>query len=207
MNNFLMKILFNLFSQREASINIIKLLAKIKSLCTTDASQRKYEREKAFNYYRTNLYGYQVIHTAKSIGKNFWCNGFSHVNENTILGECVNFNGMTITGKGNVNIGNYFHSGIENLIITQTHNYETGDAIPYKGTEHRDVVIGDFVWFGSRVTILPGTKIGDGVVVQAGSVVHGEIPPLAVIGGNPAQIIKYRDKEHYEKLLNEKKYY
>lgn len=207
MDKFIIKVLFNILSQRNCCINFVKLFAFLKSFWIRNEEQRKAERERAFQYYLTQLYGYQVLHTAKSIGECFWCNGFSYVNENTILGHHVNFNGMNISGKGNVKIGNYFHSGIENLMITQNHDYDTGDAIPYKGTTHEDIEIGDFVWFGSRVTILPGTKIGDGVVVQAGSVVHGEIPPLAVIGGNPAKVFKYRDKEHFEKLLNEKKFY
>ena len=40
---------------------------------------------------------------------------------------------------------------------------------------------------GSNVTILPGTTIGEGAIIQAGAVVHGEIPPCAIVGGNPAK--------------------
>ena len=61
-------------------------------------------------------------------------------------------------------------------------------AIPYDETfKYKDVVIGDFVWIGSNVTILPGTTIGEGAIIQAGAVVHGEIPPCAIVGGNPAK--------------------
>ncbi|MBR5589795.1 MAG: 2,3,4,5-tetrahydropyridine-2,6-carboxylate N-succinyltransferase, partial [Phascolarctobacterium sp.] len=56
-------------------------------------------------------------------------------------------------------------------------------------------------------TILPGTHIGEGVIVQAGAVVHGEIPPYAIVGGNPAKVFKYRDIEHYNKLKAEGKFY
>ena len=204
--NILMKIIFNFFSQRDFSINIIKILAKLRSFWILNQDKRREVRNEAFYRYCTNLYGYQVLHTAKSVGEGFWCNGFSYVNENTILKEHVSFNGMKITGKGNVTIGKHFHSGIENLIITQNHDYDTGDAIPYKNTIHTDIEIGDFVWFGSRVTVLPGTKIGDGAVIQAGSVVHGEIPPLAVAGGNPAVVFKYRNEEHFKQMLEEKKF-
>ena len=108
--NILMKIIFNFFSQRDFSINIIKILAKLRSFWILNQDKRREVRNEAFYRYCTNLYGYQVLHTAKSVGEGFWCNGFSYVNENTILKEHVSFNGMKITGKGNVTIGKHFHS-------------------------------------------------------------------------------------------------
>ena len=55
------------------------------------------------------------------------------------------------------------------------------------------------------MTICPGVKIEDGVVVGAGSVITKSVPKGAVIGGNPAKIIKFRDMELYEKLVREGK--
>ena len=60
--------------------------------------------------------------------------------------------------------------------------------------------IDDCVWIGSNVIILPGTHIGEGAIIQAGSVVHGEIPPMAIAGGNPAKVFASRDRRHYEEL-------
>ena len=207
MEKLFINIAFKVLSKRDCCIGIIKFLAFLRSFYITDFSERKAQRDKWFEYYRTHLYGAQVLHTAKEVGEGFWCNEFSYVNENTILKDHVHFNGMNITGSGNVTIGRYFHSGIENLIITQTHDYDYGDNIPY-GSEmiHSDIEIGDFVWFGSRVTILPHTHIGEGAIIQAGSVVHGEIPPMAIAGGNPAKVFKYRDVEHFEKLKSEGKF-
>ena len=54
-------------------------------------------------------------------------------------------------------------------------------------------LIGNAVWVGSNVTILPGTKVGDGVIVQAGSVVHGSLQDYGIYGGNPAKLIKKRE--------------
>ena len=198
--------LYSLTDKRTLSISIIKLLANIRTLCIFDKLKRQNERNVWFSKYRTKLYGYQVLKTAKYIGEGFWCNGYSSVNENTILKEHVHFNGMKITGKGNVSIGKYFHSGIENLIINQTHNYDNATCIPYDKTIQTDIEIGDFVWFGSRVTVLPNTKIGEGAIIQAGSVVHGTIPPFAIAGGNPAVVFKYRDKEAFLKLKEESKF-
>lgn len=149
-----------------------------------------------------------VIKTAKFCGEGLWIGGETKVTSNTILSDHVSFNGMTIIGRGKVSIGRYFHSGVECLIITQNHNYDNGDAIPYDSTYiYKDVEIGDFVWLGSRVMILPGTKIGEGAIIQGGAVVHGEIPPYAIAGGNPAKVFKYRNIEHFKKLKAEKKFH
>ena len=93
------------------------------------------------------------------------------------------------------------------MIITENHNYE-GDAIPYDSTYIRkDVTIGDCVWFGNRVMIVGGVDIGEGAIIAAGAVVSKDVPPLAIVGGNPAKIIKYRDADHYNKLKAEGKFH
>lgn len=108
---------------------------------------------------------------------------------------------MKIIGSGQVKIGNNFHSGSECLIITDIHNYDYGNAIPY-GDDYivKPVDISDNVWLGSRVIILGGVTIGEGAIIQAGAVVIKDIPPYAIAGGNPANTFKYRDIKHYNKL-------
>jgi acetyltransferase-like isoleucine patch superfamily enzyme len=56
----------------------------------------------------------------------------------------------------------------------------------------RGVVIGNDVWVGTRAIILHGVHIGDGAVVGAGSVVTKDVPPYAVVAGNPARVLKQR---------------
>ncbi|MCE2027306.1 Vat family streptogramin A O-acetyltransferase [Sessilibacter corallicola] len=70
--------------------------------------------------------------------------------------------------------------------------------LPYKG----DTVIGNDVWIGYETTIMPGVKIGNGAIIATKSVVTKDVPDYAVVGGNPAEIIKYRfDEATIEKLL------
>lgn len=65
-----------------------------------------------------------------------------------------------------------------------------------------DIVIGNDVWIGAKSTIMSGIKISDGVVVGAGSTVTKDVPPYAIVAGNPAKIIKYRFSEDIiEQLL------
>ena len=52
--------------------------------------------------------------------------------------------------------------------------------------------------------INPGVKIGEGAIVFAGSVVTKDVPPLALVGGNPAKIIRYRDKDLFYNLKMKK---
>ena len=115
---------------------------------------------------------------------------------------------MKIQGSGNVIIGDNFHSGIECMIITSIHNYDKGNAIPYDDTIiSKDVIIEDNVWLGNRVIILPGVRLGEGSIIQAGSVVVNDIPKYAIAGGHPAKVFKNRDIEHYEKLKKEGKFH
>jgi acetyltransferase-like isoleucine patch superfamily enzyme len=67
------------------------------------------------------------------------------------------------------------------------------------------VIIGNDVWIGRDVTIMSGVNIGDGAVIAANSHVVKAVPPYAIVGGNPAQLIKYRfDEEVIANLLTMK---
>ena len=58
-----------------------------------------------------------------------------------------------------------------------------------------DVIIGSDVWIGYNATILSGVEIGSGALVGANSTVTKNVPPYAIVAGNPAEIIKYRFSE------------
>lgn len=159
------------------------------------------------NKARQRFWRYRALRHVKQHGKHIFVGGKTTLSKNTFLGDNVKFNELRIMGNGKVKIGNYFRCGIECLIIAQNHNYDKGTAIPYDDTYiYKDIEIGDFVWIGSRVMILPGTKIGKGAIIQGGSVVHGTIPDYAIAGGNPAKVFKYRDIEHFQKLEKEGKF-
>lgn len=65
-----------------------------------------------------------------------------------------------------------------------------------------DVVIGNDVWIGTEALITSGVKIGDGAVVGARAVVTRDVPPYAIVAGNPAKIVRYRfDEKSIERLL------
>lgn len=78
--------------------------------------------------------------------------------------------------------------------------YEGRDSVKAKFAEHpRDAVrrvgIGHDVWIGRSAIVLAGVQIGHGAVVGAGAVVTRDVPPYAIVAGNPARHIRYRFDE------------
>lgn len=123
------------------------------------------------------------------------------------LGANDNFNGTVIKGNGKVIIGDNFHSGQDVLMLTSFHNY-MGTKIPYDETViTKDIVIGDNVWLGDRVIILGGVTVGEGAIIQAGSVVVSDIPKCVIAGGHPAKQFKCRDIEDYEDKKQKKLFF
>lgn len=120
----------------------------------------------------------------------------------TSIGDGVAINpGFTTKGHGDLAIGSYSHFGFHVTILTADHRYEGATEIPYDLERvARPVTIGVACWFGDQVVVAPGTQLGDGCVVAAGSVVAGTFEPYSVIAGAPARVVKTRDAEHFERL-------
>lgn len=180
-------------------MNIVKIKQLIKQVINY-----LFNLQKRFRIYKcTNSAKRQVAKFGKGLCVNYPC----FFSNNVYIGDYCNFNGMRTVGRGKITFGDYFHSGTECMIISQNHNYE-GDCIPYDSTYiYKEVSIGRCVWFGNRVTIVGDVTIGDGAIIAAGSVVVKDVPRCAIVGGNPAKILKYRDIEHFEKLDKEQKYH
>lgn len=71
------------------------------------------------------------------------------------------------------------------------------EDLPYKG----DTVIGNDVWIGYEALFMPGVKVGNGAIVSSKSVVTGDVPAYAIVGGNLAKVIRYRfDNETIARL-------
>ncbi len=80
--------------------------------------------------------------------------------------------------------------------------YPTPRALEEQRRTKGDVIIGNDVWIGLNSLILSGVTIGDGAVIGAGSVVTKDVPPYAIVGGNPAKLIRYRfAREEIDELM------
>lgn len=92
-------------------------------------------------------------------------------------------------------------------MITQVHNYN-GNSIPYDNTNIiKNILIEDNVWLGMDVTILGGVKIGESVIVQAGSIVVADSPKYSIAGGHPAKVFSERNIIHYNECKTNAKFH
>ncbi|MFN6540161.1 MAG: acyltransferase [Nostoc sp. EkiNYC01] len=111
---------------------------------------------------------------------------------------------VILDGRGGITIGDNTTLGFNVVILSANHDYQSND-LPYEHNVyiHKPVIIGRNAWIGGNVLIIPGVSIGDGAIVAAGTVVTANVEPLAIVGNQPMRTIKYRDKEHYEKLASQ----
>lgn len=101
---------------------------------------------------------------------------------------------LRIMGSGKVSIGKHVMMGPEVLIITEDHKAKDRG---FDGYVRGEIVIGDNAWIGARAILLKKAVIGKNAIIGAGSVVTGPIPDDAVACGNPAKVVKMRDKDEY----------
>ena len=102
--------------------------------------------------------------------------------------------GINCEINGPVEIGKYVNMGPEVVIYTKNHSFED-KSLPMQQqgyTLEKKVVIGNDVWIGRRVIILPGVNIGDGAIIGAGAIVTKNVEPYSIVGGSPAKLIRYR---------------
>ena len=115
------------------------------------------------------------------------------IGNNVYIGPGANF----LSSDSTIEIKNYVLFGPNVTIITGDHPMDLGGEYIFnlkeKHKKHDSpVVINNDVWVGASVTILKGVTIGEGAVVAAGSLVIKNVPSYAIVGGVPANVLKYR---------------
>lgn len=132
-----------------------------------------------------------------------------YVSNNITIGDNVKIgDNNLISGLGGLTIGNNVVTGPDVTIWTANHNYEDANKLPYdEKVILCPIIIEDNVWIGAKAIIIPGVTIGEGAVIAMGAVVTKNVPKGAVVGGNPAKVLKYRNMEKYEKLKEKKSFY
>ncbi|MFY0407336.1 acyltransferase [Solicola sp. PLA-1-18] len=103
------------------------------------------------------------------------------------IGDDVFVNqGAVIHARTQISIGSRVRIGdLVSVCDTDFHEVDPGGGI-----RSEPIVIGDDVWIARGAVVLPGSSIGDGAVVAAGSVVRGDVPPWTLVGGVPAKVIR-----------------
>jgi virginiamycin A acetyltransferase len=151
-----------------------------------------------------------VIYNAKLAGKVKIGKG-THINNSTVAGQVEIGNYTSINGPhsfviakhNNVRIGNYTSIAHNVSILEYSHKLNslstsllnkriTGSSAMEDTCSKGDINIGSDVWIGAGAVVLSGTRVGNGAVIGANSVVTKDVPDYVVVAGNPADIIKYR---------------
>lgn len=151
---------------------------------------------KAVRYYKLRFKATVIVGKRVNIGSNVTIGG-----KGVIIGSNVTFV-RNVEIMGPVRIADNVVVAANTLILGRDHDISHGmNALPYgTGYKLQEVVIERNVWIGQYVIILPGVRVGEGSIIASGSVVTRDVPGCSVIGGNPARIIKKRDKDLYDKL-------
>jgi maltose O-acetyltransferase len=128
-----------------------------------------------------------------------------YIAEECGLNVVIKQNAYVGTGRGlrignnsqlgvNSRIGPFVSIGSDVVMMTTAHAFENpGEPIRLQGDlPVKSVKVGNDVWIGTRVIVMPGVTLGNGSVIGAGSVVTRDIPPLAIAAGNPARVLRKR---------------
>lgn len=118
---------------------------------------------------------------------------------NLTIGDCCSFQDVELDTRAPLKIGNHVIIGDRSRVITCSHNVDD----PEWAFKKYGIEIEDYVWIASNAIVLPSCRrIGRGAVIGTGAVVAKDVPPMAIVVGNPATILRYRKCVH-EKLVSE----
>lgn len=171
---------------------------------------------KVFSFFKRGFYRVFVLpckrKLLKKCGKNVFINTHCNINysnvsigNNSSIGKGCTF----ICSLANIIIGDDVMFAPNVTVVTGGHRYDILGKTMKEVTNKeklpendRDVIFEGDNWIGTSAIILRGVTVGEGAIIGAGSVVTKDVPPYAIVGGNPARIIKMRFNE--EEIINHK---
>jgi len=111
----------------------------------------------------------------------------------SIGSDCIITGHLHVDAGATVRIGNRVYIGHDVTLLTVDHEIGPSEQ-RCAGHDAMPIVIGDGVWIGSRVMILPGVNVADGAVIAAGAVVTRDVPRDTLVAGVPAQVVRALDQ-------------
>lgn len=126
-----------------------------------------------------------------SNSKNLYINKNAEISRFLVIGNNSGIGSNSVIGRFTV-IGNNVMMGPRCKLYTRNHSFERIDIPMNKQgmQEFKPIVIGNDVWIGDSVIILPGVHVGNGSIIGAGAVVTKDVPDYAIVGGNPAKVLE-----------------
>jgi acetyltransferase-like isoleucine patch superfamily enzyme len=144
----------------------------------------------------------------RRIGKDVWLDLHVHVSGREIYVDDAVYIGphCRLYGRGGIWIGAGTIFGPQVTVLSVMPCYENPASLPFEARlEPMPVRIGKGVWVGYGATLCPGIHVGEGAVIGMGAVVTEDVPSGAVVGGNPARVLRMRDPELMGRLLREER--
>ncbi|MEV4580584.1 acyltransferase [Nonomuraea jabiensis] len=125
------------------------------------------------------------------MGDHCYIAAHAYVTHDVVMGDDCTVNPYAVV-RGNIVLGNAVRIGAHTSLLGFNHGTAPDRPVFRQPTTSKGIRIGDDVWIGSNVVVLDGVTIGDHAVVGAGAVVTKDVPPWAMVAGNPARHIRDR---------------
>jgi acetyltransferase-like isoleucine patch superfamily enzyme len=160
----------------------------------------------AINAYsiKTQFTEAKIKNTTKIYGR-----GTVFYSSNLVIGDyCRIGENFFFHAKGGIDIGDNTILSRNVTIYSANHNYKSSVTIPYDDTYiEKPVVIGNSVWIGMNVSILPGVTIGNGAIIGMGAVISKDVKAGNIVVGCGQRTLTTRDLELFNNLKRDKQYY
>ena len=150
-------------------------------------------------------YRKQVEHIGKGVGMDMDIDiraRKTHIEDYAYLGPRCR-----LIGEGSIHIGQGTLIGPETTFISSMPAYEDPRCLPFDDRVAMPVKIGKVVWIGYGAMICPGVTVGDAAIIGMGAVVTEDVPPWAIVGGNPARVLKIRESKEGQALLGQGRFF
>jgi acetyltransferase-like isoleucine patch superfamily enzyme len=126
------------------------------------------------------------------LGPGSYIAAHAYLTGSVITGRDCTMNAFSVV-RGRVEIGDAVRIGAHTSILAFNHSFADPDTEVFRQPiSERGIKIGNDVWIGSHAVLLDGVVVGDRAVIAAGAVVTKDVPAGAVVGGNPARLIRWR---------------
>lgn len=130
------------------------------------------------------------------LGKNGFVAAHAYITDDVRLGDHCSVNPFA-TLRGRIAGGDGIRIGAYACLMGFNHGFaDTTKPIWQQPHTSKGIVLGDDIWIGAHVSILDGVKVGSHTILAAGAVVTKDVPDYAIVGGNPARVIRMRKRKH-----------
>ncbi|MFE5336702.1 acyltransferase [Isoptericola sp. NPDC056573] len=132
-----------------------------------------------------------VTNEVLELGDRTYVAAGAYVSGTLRAGRDCSLNPYTVV-RGDVRLGDAVRIGSHTSVLGFNHSMEPELEVHRQPLTSAGITVGDDVWIGSHVVVLDGVTVGDKAVLAAGAVVTKDVPAGAVVGGNPARLIRWR---------------